>query len=195
MVDSRFSLPLEAAAPGAANPTSGCRHLLPQGEKAMEPERRALDTPDVDGTPSPLAGEGARRADEGSSQVPHHRVVAPRQRSFARGLRRNSTEEEARLWSVLRSRRFSQFKFRRQVPVGRYIVDFVCLDARLIIELDGSQHAESRRDEVRDAWLTNQNFRILRIWNNELTHARKGVLDAIWYALQPSIEGDDHDRA
>jgi very-short-patch-repair endonuclease len=88
---------------------------------------------------------------------------------------------------LLRNRRFSEYKFRRQVPIGRYIVDFACLESRLIIELDGSQHAESRRDEIRDAWLEGESFRILRVWNNELTHARESVLDAIWHALQ---EGD-----
>jgi very-short-patch-repair endonuclease len=155
----------------------------------MEPARRVIasanETPDVHGTPSPLAGEGARRADEGSAQGPHHRPVAARQRSFARRLRSHATEEEATLWSLLRSRRFAEYKFRRQVPIGRYIVDFACLDARLIVELDGSQHAESARDAVRDAWLESQNFRMLRVWNNELTQARETVLDAIWYALQP----------
>jgi very-short-patch-repair endonuclease len=192
--EDRSSLPLGATAPGAANPSSGYRHLLPQGEKAMEPTRRtsetspSLETPNAASSPSPLAGEGARRADEGSSQVPRHRSVPPRQRSFARRLRLNSTEEERLLWSALRNRRFSEFKFRRQVPIGRYIVDFASLEARLIVELDGSQHAESRRDAIRDTWLATQNFRILRIWNNELTQAHSSVLDAIWHALHP--EGD-----
>ncbi|MGN6488410.1 MAG: endonuclease domain-containing protein [Devosia sp.] len=154
----------------------------------MGPGRRAPFAADADGTPSPLAGEGARRADEGSSQVARHRPVAPAQRSFARRLRSQSTPEEARLWSLLRNRRFAEYKFRRQVPIGRYIVDFACLDARLIVELDGSQHAESRRDAVRDAWLGSQDFRILRVWNAELTHARAAVLDAVWYALQ--TQGD-----
>jgi very-short-patch-repair endonuclease len=139
-------------------------------------------------SPSPLAGEGARKADEGWAQVAHHRPVAPRQRSFARRLRRHATEEEVRLWSLLRDRRFAEYKFRRQVPIGRYIVDFACLESRLIVELDGSQHAESARDAVRDAWLERQHFRIVRVWNRDLTHARYAVLDAIWYALQP--EGD-----
>lgn len=85
---------------------------------------------------------------------------------------------------------FVDFKFRRQVPIGRYIVDFACLDARLVVELDGGQHAESRRDEVRDAWLASQNYRILRIWNNQLTHTRASVLDAVWHALNPE---EDHE--
>jgi very-short-patch-repair endonuclease len=88
------------------------------------------------------------------------------------------------LWELLRNRRFVDFKFRRQVPVGAYIVDFACLSARLIVELDGGQHSESATDPTRDAWLGGQNFRVLRIWNNELHTNRDGVMEAIWLALQ-----------
>jgi very-short-patch-repair endonuclease len=106
-----------------------------------------------------------------------------RLRNFARTLRRNATEAEDRLWHLLRDRRFVGYKFRRQVPMEGYIADFVCYPAHLIIELDGSQHAESERDSVRDAKLAAAGFRVLRIWNNELTHNRQGVLEAIWSAL------------
>lgn len=76
-----------------------------------------------------------------------------------------------------------------QPPVADpHTVDFACLDARLIVELDGSQHAEFRRVAVRDAWLGIRNYRILRVWNAELSHARAAVLDAVWYALQ--TQGD-----
>jgi very-short-patch-repair endonuclease len=90
------------------------------------------------------------------------------------------------LWELLRNRRFVDFKFRRQVPIGTYIADFVCLPARLIVELDGGQHSESKSDATRDAWLRSQNFRVLRIWNNELHDNRDGVMEAIWLALQES---------
>jgi very-short-patch-repair endonuclease len=106
-------------------------------------------------------------------------------RSFARRLRAGSTEEEATLWAMLRNRRFAEYKFRRQVPIDRYIADFVCHSARLVVELDGSQHVESERDMIRDAAILRHGYRVLRIWNNELTHDRSGVLDAVWYALQP----------
>jgi very-short-patch-repair endonuclease len=152
----------------------------------------------VDRSPSPLVGEGARRADEGWQSVPqrpsrippkaNRHEVKPRLRAFARRLRTASTEEEQLLWSTLRNRRFAEFKFRRQVPIGRYIVDFACHSAHLVVELDGSQHAASSRDFARDAAIAQQGYRILRVWNNELTHAHDSVLDAIWHALHP--EGD-----
>jgi very-short-patch-repair endonuclease len=104
-------------------------------------------------------------------------------RKFARGMRREPTEAEAKLWYLLRNRRFAQFKFRRQLPIGNYIADFVCLEARLIIEADGSQHAESERDLVRDAYLHAQGFRLLRLWNSDILARSDDVLDAIWAAL------------
>ena len=111
-----------------------------------------------------------------------------RLRAFARRLRTGSTDAEATLWSLLRNRRFAEYKFRRQVPIGPYIADFVCHSARLVVELDGSQHAESESDARRDAVIASHGYRILRVWNAELTHARATVLDAIWYALQ--TQGD-----
>lgn len=75
-------------------------------------------------------------------------------------------------------------KFRRQLPIGPYIADFVCLSAKVVIELDGSQHAESARDLKRDAYLRTQGFRVLRIWNNDLFANPGVVLDAIWHSLQ-----------
>lgn len=99
-------------------------------------------------------------------------------------MRKNATEAEDRLWTLVRNRRFVNFKFRRQVLIGRYIVDLMCPSAKLIVELDGSQHADNEDDAARDAWLTAQGYRVLRIWNNDLTQNRDGVLDAIWYALQ-----------
>jgi very-short-patch-repair endonuclease len=102
----------------------------------------------------------------------------------ARTLRRRSTPYEDRLWSLLRDRRLVDFKFRRQVPIGRFIADFACFDARLIVELDGSQHADSPRDFLRDAELTQRGFRILRIWNSDLFSNRNGVLEAILAAAE-----------
>ena len=141
--------------------------------------------------PSPLEGEGARRAGEGSGLAPYARKAwrtnaTKRLRGFARSMRKDATEVEDRLWTLVRNRRFVDFKFRRQVPIGRYIVDLMCPSAMLIVELDGSQHAENEEDRVRDTWLAGQGYRVLRIWNNELTQNRDGVLDAIWHALQES---------
>lgn len=98
-------------------------------------------------------------------------------------MRHEPTEAEAKLWQLLRNRRFAQFKFRRQLPIGNYIVDFVCLSHKLIIEADGSQHAESPHDLTRDAYLRGQNFRLLRIWNNLILATPDDVAETVWAAL------------
>jgi len=108
--------------------------------------------------------------------------------ALARSLRRRPAEHETRLWGLLRDRRLVGYKFRRQVPIGPYVADFACLDARLVIELDGSQHIESERDRVRDAWLSGGGYRVLRFWNSDLTGNRDGVLETIWLALQGGAE-------
>jgi len=84
-------------------------------------------------------------------------------------LRQNSTEAEAKLWYQLRRKQVGGLRFRRQYRLGNYIVDFVCLPARLIIEVDGGQHAEQvARDEARTAWLESQGFRVIRFWNSDV---------------------------
>ena len=108
-----------------------------------------------------------------------HRSVAPLARSRARAMRREPTEAETALWRLLRDRRLSQMKWRRQFPLGRYIVDFVCLEYRMIVECDGSQHAESPGDEARDVWLQSQDFAVLRFWNHEVLHECNNVIDTI----------------
>ena len=86
----------------------------------------------------------------------------------ARKLRQNATAAERALWQQVRAARLGGHKFRRQAPIGRYIVDFVCFEARLIVEMDGGQHAErQRQDARRTAWLASQGFRVLRFWNSE----------------------------
>ena len=112
--------------------------------------------------------------------------VSANQRSRARAMRGAPTDSELRLWRLLRDRRLNGFKFRRQVPVGPYIVDFLCVGAKLIVEADGSQHAESVRDNVRDAYLANQGWKVLRFWNNEVLQNREGVLDTIYAHTKPS---------
>jgi very-short-patch-repair endonuclease len=89
------------------------------------------------------------------------------------------TEAERRLWSLLRNRKLFGHKFRRQVPLGPYFVDFVCLEARLIIEADGEQHAESIRDANRHAWLAAQGFHVARFWNVDILTNTTGVLDRL----------------
>jgi very-short-patch-repair endonuclease len=103
--------------------------------------------------------------------------------AFARRLRRDSTDAERRLWYRLRSRQISSAKFVRQERIGPYTVDFVCRDRRLIIEVDGGQHATDPRDAVRDSWLHDRGYRVLRFWNNDVLSNTDGVLEAIAAAL------------
>ena len=107
-------------------------------------------------------------------------------RACCRTLRRRSTDAEGFLWYFLRDRRFGGKKFRRQHPVGRYILDFYCERAGLAIELDGGQHAEGRqkqRDQERDQQLTAARIRVLRFWNSEVWNETEAVLEKIWREL------------
>jgi very-short-patch-repair endonuclease len=104
--------------------------------------------------------------------------------SRARRLRQDSTKAERKLWYRLRARSLAGFKFVRQEPIGPYVVDFVCREERLIIEVDGGQHAESTRDTQRDRWLRMRRFRVLRFWNNDVIGNIEGVLETIMSALQ-----------
>ena len=104
-------------------------------------------------------------------------------------MRREMTEAEEKLWGELRNRKLDRIKFRRQVPIGNYIADFVCLHARLVVELDGSQHSESRYDAVRDAELKRRGFRVLRFWNDEVLRELTSVCDTIIdYARDVSLQ-------
>jgi len=103
----------------------------------------------------------------------------------ARQLRRNSTKAEAKLWSILRNRTLENFKFRRQQSLGPFIVDFVCFEERLILEVDGGQHADAAaKDAQRTKWLEEQNFRVLRFWNNDVLGNPEGVAEQITEALR-----------
>ncbi|WP_245944973.1 endonuclease domain-containing protein [Pelagibacterium lacus] len=112
-----------------------------------------------------------------------------RHRGFAKTMRANPTEPERQMWLILRDRRLEPYKFRRQVPIGPYIADFVCYSARLIIELDGSQHAESATDPARDRWFEAKGFSVQRFWNDELAANRDGVLDTVWHRLEEKTHG------
>jgi very-short-patch-repair endonuclease len=102
--------------------------------------------------------------------------------SHAKALRANMTEAERRLWYFHRAHRFKGMKFKRQGIIGRYIVGFVSFNRRLIVEVDGGQHADSETDGRRTRWLEDQGFRVLRFWNNEVLSNTGGVLDAILMA-------------
>ena len=98
----------------------------------------------------------------------------------AKSLRRNSTEMEKILWNRLKSKQIEGVKFRRQQPIGNFIVDFVSFENRLVIELDGGQHAkDTRRDRDRDEFFARHGFRVLRFWNSELVEDVDAVLKVI----------------
>ena len=99
--------------------------------------------------------------------------------TIAKKLRINSTDTEKCLWKYLRGRQLEGIKFRRQHPIGKYIVDFVNLERKIIIELDGGQHLENKKDKLRDRWLKEQGYEVLRFWNNEVLTNIEGVMESI----------------
>ncbi len=103
----------------------------------------------------------------------NHRTI------LARELRNNLTEAEKKLWYYLKSYRKKGIKFRRQQPIGPYFPDFVCLDKKIIVELDGGQHFASKNDKIRDDWFKREGFIVLRFWNNEVLKNIEGVVSKI----------------
>ena len=104
----------------------------------------------------------------------------------AKQLRSNQTDAEQKLWYHMRAHRFMGLKFKRQKPVGRYIVDFICEEHKLIVELDGGQHADQTSyDAKRDDWLRSEGYAVLRVWNNEVMQEMEAVLERIRLALSP----------
>ncbi|QWZ66013.1 endonuclease domain-containing protein [Aeromonas sp. FDAARGOS 1417] len=106
---------------------------------------------------------------------------------FAKRLRRDATQAEQKLWQQLRNRRLAGLKFRRQMSIGPYVVDFICLEQGLVIEVDGSQHgtqANQMHDEARTAYLNQQGFRVIRVWNNDVLSRMEVVLAHIWLSLR-----------
>ncbi|MEE3320439.1 MAG: endonuclease domain-containing protein [Pseudomonadota bacterium] len=103
----------------------------------------------------------------------------------ARDLRSRQTEAEQRLWYYLRAARFMGIKFKRQKPMGNYIVDFVSSSHRLIIEIDGGQHAEQQEyDRRRDAWLRSQGYEVVRFWNHQVLTETQSVLESVRQKIQ-----------
>ncbi|WP_428428790.1 endonuclease domain-containing protein [Pararhizobium sp.] len=113
-----------------------------------------------------------------------HREVPDPHRHFARTMRADATMAETLLWQAVRNRQLDGFKFKRQVPLDGYILDFVCFEARLIVEVDGFQHADNMRDLARDAFFCGQGFRILRFWNEEVVEN----LDAVCLAILAELK-------
>ncbi|MBS0193770.1 MAG: endonuclease domain-containing protein [Proteobacteria bacterium] len=126
------------------------------------------------------------QAGEGQDGGRLYRVILVREgakTSQARRLRTAMTDAERKLWQCLRLRQIEGFRFRRQHPLGPYILDFVCLERKLIVEVDGGQHLDSARDAARDTWLRNAGFRVLRFWNHEVLTMNESVAQAIYDAL------------
>ncbi|MCP1642745.1 lysyl-tRNA synthetase class 2 [Pseudomonas citronellolis] len=114
--------------------------------------------------------------------------MSPSYRDFSRQLRKDQTDAERALWQQLRAYRFMELKFKRQKVVGPYIVDFICLERMLVIELDGGQHQGSAIDLERDAWLCARGFQVLRFWNHDVLSKMDSVLEAIRLALDSSSQ-------
>jgi very-short-patch-repair endonuclease len=115
---------------------------------------------------------------------------APLKRDAARRLRAEASDAERKLWSHLRRKQMALLRFRRQHPIGSYIVDFYCPAARLIIELDGAQHGQDRAiayDIARTEWLEARGFHVMRIWNREFFEDPNEVLERIWRTLKDRV--------
>jgi very-short-patch-repair endonuclease len=144
-------------------------------------------------SPPPLRGRSVRAANREGGLPPAHRPVARINRFRAKSMRSEMTDAERALWTQLRAHRLNGLSFRRQVPVGSFIVDFVRHEHRLIIELDGGQHAnerEAHHDQMRQAWLNTKGYRVLRFWNFDVLRHRESVLETnietIAQSLPPS---------
>jgi very-short-patch-repair endonuclease len=108
-----------------------------------------------------------------------HQYLSNNLKTFSRNMRKESTKEEIILWQSLRKKQLG-YRFRRQfVMDNKYIIDFICLDKKLIIELDGSQHCENKKDKTRNSYLQSQGFVVLRLWNNEILKNLDGCLEKI----------------
>src|SRR5215469_8129474 len=146
--------------------------------------------------PSPSMGEGRGGGDDAEDGSVVKKEPSPGARDRARTLRRAMTEAERRLWQMLRSRQNQGWRFRRQVPIGGFIADFACHEARLIVEIDGGQHDPSTEEETgRTRFLEGEGYQVLRFWSNELLDNPEGVRSAIAEHLQrdhPHAHSTDH---
>ncbi len=136
-------------------------------------------------------GEGIPRTPAGSHSITFP-SLDPRLLANAPALRGTLTDAERLLWALLRNRRLADLKFRRQLPVAPYVVDFACLSIGLAVELDGGQHAEDaqrRHDAVRTAYLRDHGLAVMRFWNNEVLQQTEAVLQQIWNRVH---EGHPH---
>jgi type I restriction enzyme M protein len=133
----------------------------------------------------------SNREDNVAALRPRQPPLPPDLLQLARDLRKDQSEAEVVMWALLRGRRLANKKFRRQHPLGSYVLDFYCAECALAVELDGGQHnteSARRNDGHRTEFLASRGIRVLRFWNNEVLEETECVLDAIWNALQ-SVRG------
>jgi very-short-patch-repair endonuclease len=136
---------------------------------------------------SPAGGEGQGEGAVVTERTRIKRVKKAQQRRNAKQLRVDQTDAERNFWYNVRGRGLGGFKFRRQYPIGPYIADFVCLEARFVVELDGGQHAEAHTrlyDDRRTAYLESKGFRVRRFWNVDVLTNMAGVLEALFHEIQ-----------
>ena len=121
-------------------------------------------------------------------------ALASTMTEFARSLRKNVSDAENRIWYFLRGKRLNGYRFIREHPIGPYVVDFVCRRGKVVVELDGGQHADViEYDNKRTEFLKERGYQVLRFWNNEVFENIEGVLEAIWVALEKGKNEDIRD--
>ena len=150
--------------------------------------------------PLPLVGRGGAERRRGGvwrelTSMPHS-AIAKQTRRQARTLRNGPTEAERKIWQVLRSLKPLGMHFRRQAPIGNYITDFVWHAGKLVVEIDGWQHAQAQQayDERRTSWLQSQGYRVLRFWNNDVMKMPQSVGEEILRAARESTAEEPHPR-
>ncbi|MGZ8415714.1 MAG: endonuclease domain-containing protein [Methyloceanibacter sp.] len=141
--------------------------------------------------PSPLVGEGfpsrscaseaLRKSRGGKGEGASSPAVAK-----ARSLRGRMTDAERKLWYMLRGRRFADAKFRRQVPLGNYVADFLSFETRVVVEVDGGQHSDNASDIARDDWFRSQGFTVVRFWNSDVLKNLEGVFTQLSTIVEES---------
>ncbi len=128
-------------------------------------------------------------------KLPKNRPYSSALKKKARVLRNEMTPAEKIFWHAVKAKRFNAYKFRRQYPVGPYLVDFMCFKSKLFVEIDGGHHCESKRDEARTKFINAQGFEVLRFWNNEVLENIDGVLRALSLTLSHRERGGSQNPA
>ncbi len=142
------------------------------------------------GSSPPRSGGEVARAKPGTErgQTPSRR--SPANISRARGLRRGDNIAEACLWNELKAKKLGGHKFVRQMPFGPYFADFACRARKLVVEIDGSQHADSAYDQKRDEFMRSAGYSVLRVWNGDVLKEMDAVCDTILAALEGRLSED-----